>query len=298
MAVVDVELDWKSVKRKVTKDGRKGSSRYTVKFDGSDTMFEMAILAAKASGIPSVGTSFPGDTWLLCDSIDPKPLSPKLFEVECSYIMGGWSVPEQEDNPLKQKPKIRYYSVVTTEQIDRDITGKPILNSAEEPFDPPITAEVYTSAMEIVRNERSFSQATVGNYGNTLNRFTYRGSLPGTLWMSRLDAEEVIAGDYEYARVTYEIQYRPDGWRRRILDQGLRVLSTMATTTSSGGQTARISQSANILDENGLPLSEPHLLNGYGGILPKGYIFPNGDRAVWLYFEDKDKANWRALNLP
>ena len=291
MAVVDVELDWSSLERAITRKGRTGKARYTVSFDGTDTPHEMSILATATSDVPSVGDSYPGDAWLICDSAIPKPTKGlNLWTVDCRYVRGGWSVPEQEENPLKQKPIIRYYSVITTEQIDKDINGSPIQNSAGEPFDPPITAEIYTHAIEIVRNERSFSQQKAETYRNSLNGTVFWGASPGKCWMSRMDGEEIVSGDYEYVKMTYEIQFRKDGWARRIVDQGYRVKGVMPSTTSSSGQTATV----NLTDKDGLPLAEPHLLDGAGNKL----VLAEGVEAYWHEFEILEKVNWRPLDLP
>ena len=98
-----------------------------------------------------------------------------------------------------------------------------------------------------------------------------------------------MTGDYEYWRVSYEVHFRPDGWRRRIADRGYREL-----IGENADKTAKYQE---ILDKNNLKVTSPELLNGQGRKLPKDYQDDTGNRAVWLYFEMKKAANWRVLKL-
>lgn len=292
MAVVNSTEIWSAIRKGVTKDGKTGIRVFSVLLDGTDAITDALDVARAASGIPTIGQSWPNDIWLVCWKVDPLPQSKNanLVHVRCEYQRASWTSGPQPENPLDMPPKISWDTIVCVEPIDQDIDGNPIINSAGEPFDPPITDEIHDRVVRIERNEASWSSTKQEEYQNTVNEHTFMSAQPHEAWMMTLRADKIYSGDYVYYTVYYEIVFRTKTtenafpWRRRVLDQGFRV----RTGVDDQGKP----KYENILDDNGDKITEPISLDGAGAKLADG-VDP-----YWHNFQTKRIVSWSPLNLP
>lgn len=58
------------------------------------------------------------------------------------------------ENPPERPAEISWDMETTTEPIEVDIDGKPLVNSVGEPFDPPIRAPFSILTLRIARGDR------------------------------------------------------------------------------------------------------------------------------------------------
>jgi len=287
MAVVDVKPNWSKGEAPISTEGRTAKRVYTVLLDGTDDPDDTLIVARQASGIPRVRQPYSTlDPQLRCVSVNPRALSPTLVEVTCNYATGDKSI-----DPLDEPPKRSWGSIVSEQPIDHDINGKPLVNTAGEPFDPPITIPVYDDVLRIVRNEATYDNFRMRRYRNSLNMYPFMGWPALTCKMVEISAEEIVEADWTYYQVTYEIHMRADedengnlvAWKRRVLNRGFRRF----LRPEEEGYPGFIA----IKDAEGEPVSEPVLLN------LEGNDVVDKDNAVWLLFDVVKVADWRSLHL-
>lgn len=190
------------------------------------------------------------------------------------------------ENPLLKPLEIEGGFNPYEEVVDEDQTGKAVVNSASDPFDPPITEEDPRQVLTIVRNEPSFDWATAYQYRNAVSSDEFWGAAPGQAkvvrisakraWDQYLAANSITPGGFFWI-VTYEFEFNIKGWHRFVLDQGMRKLS--------GGNQSLIV----LLD--GTSVTSPVLLDGNGGVLAASA------EPVFLEFITKPELPFAIFNL-
>ncbi len=182
------------------------------------------------------------------------------------------------ENPLNHPVKISWGENRFEQTCFEDRNGDPVVNSAGDYFDPPISIDDSRPTLRIVRNERSYSPTYALSWKDTINTDTFYGFPPGTVKMS------TPLGDLEYNPVcgfyyviTYQFEINPDGWKKQILDQGMRQIDSGVKQK--------------ILDDKGEEINSPALLDGAGTRLP------TGGTPVALTFEVYAEADYSLLGL-
>lgn len=287
MGVVDVKLDWSREAAGGSLEERTASRGYTVLFDAADPPTLRALLAQVAPGIPQPGESHPGDPARRAGRCQVRARSPVLYEVVVEYRAAAGGAADGEDDPLNQPARRRWTWASSQEPIDYDFAGAPIRNSADQPFEPPPTAEVFDPELVIERNEADDDPRLRLLYRMAINADAFYGAEPGQAMLLPIEAEEVRlpagrAGQREvvYWRKVYRIRFRrgPEerdaarkAWLLRILDQGMR-------EKRWNSQTAK-NEYRQIVDDQGLPIDRPVPLNGAGLRLGAD------QQPKWLYFQ-------------
>jgi hypothetical protein len=162
--------------------------------------------------------------------------------------------PETAESPLDEPEDVSWDQVTFEIPVDYDANGTAILNSAGDPYDPPVMIEDDRPVLTIVRNELEYNSDLSDLYRGSVNASAFFGKAPGTvkcmpmraqrLWSPNLNINEGY-----YWKVTYTFHVNRDGWKRKLLDQGYQELVS--------GVRKKI-----LVD--GLPASQPQLLNGSG----------------------------------
>jgi len=287
MAVLSVKQSWSMSSAGGDAVRRTGARGFTVLLDGADDIDRATLLGQTAPGIPRVGEAHPADGWLRAGRAQVSVRSPILLEVRVDYAVqtGGGA-----DNPLLARPTRRWTWAVSQEEVDRAYDGKPIVNSAGQPFDMLPVAEFVDPVLEIGRNEAADNPALRIKYaaeGGAINSDPFYGAQPGQARMLAIEAEEVQSGNFIYWHKTYRVQFRagpagePDSakkaWCRRVLDQG--TWGARIVQAATAGQSQLVQQIRKFVDERGFPLDRPVLLDGHGALLARGQA------PTYLYFE-------------
>lgn len=292
MAVIDVKEDWSKRAAPNTVDGQSATRGFTVLLDGTDDPELEPIVARQATGIPRIRQAYHSNYPLLrCISISPRAVGVHFFEVACQY---GTSAKRTTEDPLDEPPHRSWTSVISAEPITYDIDGNSIENTAGKVFKPPITINVYDSALRITRNEATFNPVQQAEYRNTTNLQTFLGAPPGTARLVTFDGDEVIEADMTYWRVLYEIHFRlqkrPEdqskylGWLRRVANRGL--MQYLGTAKPDGTPDEK-----NCIDSTGEPVREP------ANLALDGKQLAHGLETIWLYFTTLESKDWGALYL-
>ncbi|GAF73804.1 unnamed protein product, partial [marine sediment metagenome] len=231
--------------------------------DASDALAARPKLIKDHADIPQLWDAYPNETWTYVSDVSVKPASgPTHFKAIVTYV----STPD----PLNEDPEITWSFAVSNEPVDRDIDGKPLVNSAGESFDPPITKDANDIVLHIVRNEAGFNSIVADNYKGAVNGDMFFGFGPGRVKCININGVKTRAAALTFWQVTYEFQFRrwqgipntPNvGWIRRILDEGFRE----KTGVEDGKAVYAV-----ITDASDNKLSQPVLLDGNGKILADG----------------------------
>lgn len=296
MSIIDVKEDWRGLGVEMDTESATAPRIFTVKFDAADEPIQRPFLAENAAGIPMLNSAHPYKPWLFVKnkSVDNINLGPFDFKVSVNYTtrstIGGQEGESQDPtaNPLAAPWIVEWDFATSNETINTDIDGKPIMNSAGESYDPPITKDVHDLLLKIQRNEAAFNSIVANNYKNAINSDLFWGFASGLVKCVQFTARTAISGQFWYWQVRYAFQIRLDGWLRRIIDEGYR--------TKTGELNADGSEKyKEIKDIDGVKLSQPALLNGEGYRLPQSCI--DAGSTAFLYFKLNKSLPFSVLGL-
>jgi hypothetical protein len=151
---------------------------------------------------------------------------------------------DDTENPFTLKMSVELEDV----PFERDIrTGKLILNSAKQFFNPPPTMKRKITTYSISRREYGNPVGKAKAYSNVVNSDNFYGAAAGTVLM------ESVTCSFDgkvWSDVTYTFKERLDGWQTFLLDTG--------TMEYKDGKLV------SILNDDGTAVSEPVKLNGSG----------------------------------
>lgn len=224
---VEVTQRWSSRPLTRTPDGYEADLVWDV--TGVSTQQE----ALGAPGIPTLDTSHPASSSLLCQSVTADtPQGPSVWEVRARYATppsGTWGGNGTE-NPLQAPTRVRWRFGNLVERIGRDRNGKPIVNSANTAFANPLTKPFSVLMLTVLRNEPFFDIQKSLTYRNKVNSDQF--AIPGA---GQVDIGQCMCLDIAptgeipitspappYIEIAYEFEFR-DGkfpFQPREVDQG------------------------------------------------------------------------------
>lgn len=171
----------------------------------------------------------------------------------------------------------KYERIVT---VDQD--GNPILNSAGDPFESPVTIDESRSIITVQRNELVKYVEGTGGF-NPLLAELYRDTVNNELWngfeAKTVKCSSITTGapQYDsnnevwYYQVTYVFEIDRDAWTKRLLDQGYNVISAgVRKPYLLGGQKP---EEPILLNGSGAFTTTPHFLSYEGYPLRDFSIF-------------------------
>lgn len=168
----------------------------------------------------------------------------------------------EDQNPLNRPPVIRISGSRYQQEIywTTDDPRIAIVNSAGDPFDPPVMVDATRLTITYDRNERSLDFNKVATYQDVINNDPFWGQPPRTFKLN-MNAGTAYENGLFYWQVTYLLEFRfgfidstqafRGGWPVNVVDKGLRYLDKN-----------KVPQ--NINDSNGLKISVPVPLDGQG----------------------------------
>jgi len=266
---------------------------FQVEIDAVSATVESDILASVS--IPTIGASHPAYSAAKCTRRRVKLADDDDFltwEVECDYSLPTPSKNNTSNNPVNDPPRISFGSVQYTRVVEKAYQGvdkidsptKAILNSAGQPFDPPVVQEEENMVISITRNERTIDPADLVTYRNTINLVSItiagvtiaqnRGRMRSIMMTKSWDTSGTA-----YWQVTYEIEIATTTHVRKILDVGFYKKESAGLIP--------------MLDAEKKPVTEPKLLNGTGGENVSSPLV-----GVYLSFQTYWAKAWSDLSLP
>lgn len=272
--------------------------------------------ASFASGVPQQNTSHPLDLRLLVQgSPSVKTLTPGvLYEVRVFYVRLR-AGENKKDEPTDEAPTLHWQIGSTTEPVDADANKNPLVNSVGDRF-TGLSEEFPTLHLTYTRKEATYDVQKALAYGNRTNSdsFTIKGPNgdmlvnPGQALCRSITAER-YALDATFVPVSYNFEFREDGFKRRILDQGNYGIyddnGTKRRDRFSNGKGKL--EFEPVLLNGGLPLKKGNVEFKVGegnqtpvaGALPKGATAERGADgiSIFLKFDRKLSIAFAGLNL-
>lgn len=177
---------------------------------------------------PRIGQAF-RDAW--CISVTPA----------CTDPWTGWTVTaeysserEMNEDPTQDAMQIRVY----TEQFQKpavfDKNGEKIVNSAGDPFDPPLMMDDSRRVISLVRNVAAYPswvlsyQDAVNSDSFTVRGITYAAGVGKVQSVSISDGQ--IRNGYPFYTLEVLIHLQKNGWILQPLDVGFRELDYAGTS--------------------------------------------------------------------
>lgn len=173
---------------------------------------------------------------LLCRSVSPSQQreSPQHWIIVAEYSSEPMTQQKREEqqypNPLNRPARIRWNSAKYNKPCIYDTDGNLILNSAGDPYDPPPEIDQSRWTATIQKNVAAVPQVII-DYTDAINEspFTIQGVSVGPkvakiMSIEISDSQFAQAGgdEIEYVTFTYALEFRPETWQLKLLDQGYR----------------------------------------------------------------------------
>ncbi len=297
MAVVDVQKSFRST----AQDGTQSAAIvdfYTVVFDeGTPAEFRKTLATTAAFGsvrIPLLYERAVAAPNLYVDDKRSEALGPFLYSVSVFYKTAEVEFQPRDPfmglPPVERPQVVSFFPVVTSEAIDRDIDGNPIVNSADEGFDPAIVEDFYDLGVRINRNQSEFPDTIYAQFYNAVNAGVFFSYAAGQVKCVNISGTQARWGEEVYWQVIFEFHVRfaaidgiQIGWQRWIADQGFRI----STGTDSDNKPTY----EDITDDNGSPVAKPVFLDGNGQKLQANQPI------VFRQFSTKRSLNFDDLEL-
>lgn len=270
-------------------NGTRVTELYRVEFDAVPSDVRDALDASfGGTTVPSEGDTYQGDTYLRCKRVGPANEadgSRLVYEVPVEYSTPTGSGVLITDDPLNRPPEITWSFDVVERAVEKDRDDNDIVNSAGDPFDPPITDEEYRLTCTIERNVSFFDPATAYNLINTVN------DAGVTIAGVSVSAGQALLKDYS-ATAVYDST--TDYIREHIVVQ---FAATHAREVPNIGwyyiDASDSSKRKHVTDGEGRDDTRPHYIKTTSTAGDD-----NGQTATYLTFNIKAEANWGILNLP
>lgn len=197
-----------------------------------------------AAGLPILGELYPGSTYVRCTNVKVTRLGPIFWLAEATY---------EGDNEFElNRPIIKKGNKTTSEPLDRDWFGAPIVNVQGEPVEG-LSRDVSDTVITVTRNFEEINDDLVLDYLEATNSDVWYGYAPGRVRMTAYTAEQMFRNERDvdgYWRVTATMECRRGygdtppaaAWFKRWRNEGLyeRVgpIVTIAAPDQTGGTQA------------------------------------------------------------
>jgi hypothetical protein len=234
MTIHDVEMAWSRSNGGVTlsSDGKQALAKFSDGYQVTHSYDATEIEILSATGLPSFSSYKPG-TFIPCTGISLEQRGLLMSLVRIDYdksITRNDNNYDWAQNPLSAPPIIRWEDETTTEPIDQDADGEPIVTVNKEPING-VTIDLPDPVLTVTRNFATWNPHVIHQYRMSVNSDTFAGFAPGTGRLVSAGAELVIDPTYGgYWRVTARVRFRypynttaEKAWYARVRHEGFQV---------------------------------------------------------------------------
>ena len=132
----------------------------------TDNRFDDQVTVLQAAALPFLGQPYPNDPSSYCNSLRARNegASPYFWTVTATYS----NEREASDSPLDDPIEYQWATEQFQEVADTDRNGQGIVNSAGDPFDPPIMRDNSRRTVTITSNE-AFVPTWILSYQDAVN---------------------------------------------------------------------------------------------------------------------------------
>lgn len=250
---------------------------------------QAAVLTAVwATGLvprPFIDTD-PDNILALCRSVtgDQEREQPLAWLLSATYSSEPLiSPPAIIPDPTARPAKIRWQTNSYRLAIERDINGRALINSAGEPFDPPVEVDRAHWHVLIQKNVFDVPGYILGYENATNDSLWIIDGIPIPKMAAKINAIEIsevqTEGDFDYRVFTYGVEIDPYYWKLEVLDRGLHQLVADGGGSLSFLGAPYVRKRIMTDDSVPQPVASPVLLDG------TGHILEDLDNPVYLPFD-------------
>jgi len=155
----------------------------------------------------------------------------------------NWGPPEPgqgttfAENPLNRPAKYSLEWANYTRVLETDISGKPVLNSADDLFEA-IEQDDARPVLVVTKNEWPL-EIIIANaiaYKNAVNSDTFHGAGPRQAKMESITSGQLLfENGYDFYNVTYRIQFNDTFWDMKLVDRGRQCYDRPKTDSIDDG---------------------------------------------------------------
>jgi hypothetical protein len=196
-----------------------------------------------ATGVSQLGSLYE-DTFAVCKKQTVSKVGPIMSIVACEFDgeVGSETI---NDNPLNAPVEFDWGQAMSTEPIDSDVNGMPIVTANGEQIVGQ-TMEICDSVLNMRKNFATFSPWLQQAYLHSVNSDVFANFAAGTGKMKSLVAKEMRFKDLQYFEVSASVQFRypynttaARTWWGRSRHEGFyeRPASSSVVSFSGGGGT-------------------------------------------------------------
>ncbi len=259
--------------------GRTAVRRYTRVFRATtNDDFDDANTVVAHASCPRLGTVYPNDIGAWCKGRRANSINKRLWIVTATYS----SEREMEEDPAADPPQFTWSTQQFQKPFAKDRNGKAIVNSAGDPYDPPVEGDDSRWSCTVTRNVASVPTWLLG-YKDAVNSAAFT-----------IDGISVNAG----AAKLQSINIGPLQTRNDISFRQLSLTITFAESFDAEVLDAGFhykdddDRKAITLADGSYPTA-PVLLDGAGAVLAN----PNQDNAVYNTHEIYQEKSFSVLPL-
>lgn len=290
MAIQSVNEMWSTKDGDLQQDGKKINRTYRKAFQVVHDPNDPKDLIERASGVPRIGDSHERSPFVKVKSVSSTSRSPIMSIVMVNYF-GEVDRDQEDKSPVTFKPDIQWSDVTSTEAVDEDINGDPIVTATGEPIDG-LTEEINDPLVTIKKNFLTFDSYIMYQYRRSFSSDAFLGYPAGIASMKSYSAVMQYYDDSDaYWEITAQIQFRvtikttPDrAWWKRIRHEGYYCF---IDDPFNPGTMIKVRAK----DANGEPTTRPVLLK------EDGTQETDPTKAFWLEKQTKLALPYNALGL-
>lgn len=136
--------------------------------------------ASHANGVPQLNSTHPQNSLLKAEDPFARRVGFNMWEVLVPFSRpeGAGDHTGTNTNPLTEPQSVEWTPSPNNESVDRDGDGNPIINSAKDPSDPPLTRDFTDWKLVITRNESFFDFVKAIQFQNKVNSNTFTVKQP------------------------------------------------------------------------------------------------------------------------
>ena len=215
---------------------------------------------------------------------------PTVWKVDVRYVSsvaqggltpGYWTI----EIPSERPPQYAWRTIHYDEVVDKALgqgsgPDEPIVNSAGDPFDPPLVEDKPRIGLIATRFEADFDPSIIPYYSNKVASDSFLGFAAGVARCVEINANPHYENGESSHSVSYNFEFDEDRWVHSILDAGGRYLDDNEVLKVAA-------------DDEGVSHGGLVQLDGTGHLLPTDGSEPS----QWLNFETKDKVAFGPLGF-
>lgn len=287
MAIVSVDKGWSRTSSEgSSSDGKTFSVAFTEGWQVVHSADATEIEILNAPGLPQVRDFYPS-TFVPCTKVGPVSKLGPIYSIVMIQYDGEVGPAGTQDPPENKLPEYTWSDTTSSEEVDQDVDGNPIVTAAGEPISG-VTMDIADQTLTITRNYITFSPWLTHQYRHSVNSDTFASYPAGTARLVGFSATNELSdnGAYQYWKVNAKVQFRypynttsAKAWYSRVRHEGYYCLK------------AGIDGKQRAVDATGMPVTKPVLLT------TAGYEEKVADNATWREFKLYQALPYAALGL-